>query len=63
MASGNDKKRGLGRGLSALMADVAEAEAPVQTAGGTSSYVPPLGAHSDSIRREFNGTKKNSEQS
>ena len=29
-----EKKRGLGRGLSALMADVAEAEAPAATSGG-----------------------------
>ncbi len=29
-----EKKRGLGRGLSALMADVAEAEAPTTTSGG-----------------------------
>ena len=37
MASGNDKKRGLGRGLSALMADVAEAEAPAKPSSGTAA--------------------------
>jgi ParB family chromosome partitioning protein len=37
MASGNDKKRGLGRGLSALMADVAEAETPKTALTGSSS--------------------------
>lgn len=41
MASGNDKKRGLGRGLSALMADVTEAEAkPTGSSGNTERRVP-----------------------
>lgn len=41
MASGKDKKRGLGRGLSALMADVAEAETQVHSNGdGAERHVP-----------------------
>lgn len=41
MVSGKDKKRGLGRGLSALMADVAEAETQNQSVGASAErYVP-----------------------
>lgn len=42
MASGNDKKRGLGRGLSALMADVTEAEAQPGASGGSSERRVPI---------------------
>lgn len=42
MASGNDKKRGLGRGLSALMADVTEAEARPTASGGNSERRVPI---------------------
>ncbi|MEO9460981.1 MAG: ParB/RepB/Spo0J family partition protein, partial [Lentilitoribacter sp.] len=42
MASGNDKKRGLGRGLSALMADVAEAETPQKTTTGNAERRIPI---------------------
>lgn len=42
MASGNDKKRGLGRGLSALMADVAEAETQPSVANDTSDRRVPI---------------------
>ena len=40
MASGRDNKRGLGRGLSALMADVTEAEKPVQGGPAADLFVP-----------------------
>ena len=41
MASGNDKRRGLGRGLSALMADVADAETKeTATLGNSDRRVP-----------------------
>ena len=40
MASGRDNKRGLGRGLSALMADVTEAEKPVQGGPAAELFVP-----------------------
>ena len=56
MASGNDKKRGLGRGLSALMADVAEAEAPVQASGGNAERRIPIEkieANPDQPRKQF----------
>ncbi len=42
MADRKDRKRGLGRGLSALMADVAEAEAPVAQEAGTSEQRVPI---------------------
>jgi ParB family chromosome partitioning protein len=56
MASGNDKKRGLGRGLSALMADVAEAEAPPKASGvNAERYVPieQVEANPDQPRKQF----------
>ena len=40
MASGRDNKRGLGRGLSALLADVTEAETPVQGGPVAERFVP-----------------------
>lgn len=51
-----DKKRGLGRGLSALMADVAEAEAPVaQSAAGGVQFIPieQIAPNPDQPRKQF----------
>ncbi len=42
MADRKDRKRGLGRGLSALMADVAEAETPVQQGQASAEQVVPI---------------------
>lgn len=42
MAEKKDRKRGLGRGLSALMADVTEAEQPTQQAGAASEKLIPI---------------------
>tara|TARA_R110002049_G_C9166684_1_gene561507 strand:+ start:1202 stop:2101 length:900 start_codon:yes stop_codon:yes gene_type:complete len=56
MADKHDRKRGLGRGLSALMADVAEAEAPKsQPDGGAERFVPieRIVPNPDQPRRRF----------
>lgn len=42
MSSGKDKKRGLGRGLSALMADVADAETQPRSSGVNSERKVPI---------------------
>ncbi|MDC1275805.1 ParB/RepB/Spo0J family partition protein, partial [Ascidiaceihabitans sp.] len=55
MASGRDNKRGLGRGLSALMADVTEAEKPVQGGPAAELFVPieQIEANPDQPRKQF----------
>ena len=55
MASGRDNKRGLGRGLSALMADVTEAEKPVQGGPAADLFVPieQIEANPDQPRKQF----------
>ena len=42
MADRKDRKRGLGRGLSALMADVAEAETPAAQGGASAEQMVPI---------------------
>ena len=55
MASGRDNKRGLGRGLSALLADVTEAETPVQGGPVAERFVPieQIEANPDQPRKQF----------
>ena len=55
MASGRDNKRGLGRGLSALMADVTEAETPVAGGSVAEKIVPieKIEANPDQPRKQF----------
>lgn len=60
MAS-KDKKRGLGRGLSALMADVNEAETQQTEARGTDQFVPieKIRPNPDQPRKRFNAEDLN----
>ncbi len=55
MASGRDNKRGLGRGLSALMADVTEAVTPVAGSSVAEKIVPieKIEANPDQPRKQF----------
>ena len=55
MASGRDNKRGLGRGLSALMADVTEAVTPVAGSSIAEKIVPieKIEANPDQPRKQF----------
>ena len=55
MASGRDNKRGLGRGLSALLADVTEAEKQVQGGPVAELFVPieQIEANPDQPRKQF----------
>ena len=55
MASGRNNKRGLGRGLSALMADVTEVETPVIGGSSAQRFVPidQIEANPDQPRKQF----------